>query len=353
MGFAVTEVCEKVRQGNSDLHEKKRVWGNFENPNKTRPVNRRQPLKTRLEKPTYAYKIASGRPLYRYYDATTGRWPSRDPIGDVGGPTWFEKFEDYVKLRESYKDEEREVIFVANSLGVSDKEKLAIQDYYNNHQQLLLRILFAPSESYGSVNLYGMVSNDTINKFDILGLIRYGLFNTGHGRNAFENRSWQGAGAGNSRGFGTGADFLNTVSGLRDITRLDVHAHGYNAGVIGNGNDNGFYQNGTSNEADARHIQDFIDAVRNGQIDLERNAEINFFNCNSDDLAQELSRALGQIGRGDVSVTGASGRVSPDHRTPMANRFERSGARVLDGGNFQTYRNGAAVGNPFNTRTYR
>jgi len=85
MGFAVTEVCEKVRQGNSDLHKKKRVWGNFSNPNKMRPANRRQPLKTQVGKTTYAYKIASGRPLYRYYDPTTGRWPSRDPIQERGG----------------------------------------------------------------------------------------------------------------------------------------------------------------------------------------------------------------------------------------------------------------------------
>ena len=85
MGFAVTEVCEKVRQGNSDLHKKKRVWGNFSNPNKMRPANRRQPLKTQVGKTTYAYKIASGRPLYRYYDPVTGRWRSRDPIEEKGG----------------------------------------------------------------------------------------------------------------------------------------------------------------------------------------------------------------------------------------------------------------------------
>ena len=152
MGFAVANVCEKSHQRKHTSPRKTASGDFFQNTNETRPANRRQPLKTRLGDRPSPTKTAPGVEYtglyyygYRYYDATTGRWPSRDPIGDVGGPTWFEKFEDYVKLRESYKDEEREVIFVANSLGVSDKEKLAIQDYYNNHQQLLLRILFAPS----------------------------------------------------------------------------------------------------------------------------------------------------------------------------------------------------------------
>ena len=75
MGFAVIKEIEKVRQGNPDLHEKNCVWGNFKTPNKTQSANRRQPLKTQQEKPTYAYKIASGRPI----------WPSRDPIEEAGG----------------------------------------------------------------------------------------------------------------------------------------------------------------------------------------------------------------------------------------------------------------------------
>jgi len=126
MGFAVTEVCEKVRQGNSDLHKKKRVWGNFSNPNKMRPANRRQPLKTQVGKTTYAYKIASGRPLYRYYDPVTGRWPSRDPLADEAF------FKDFVK-------------------GKSRNDRLKLRN-----------------ESLG--NIYGFVANDGINKKDYLGL---------------------------------------------------------------------------------------------------------------------------------------------------------------------------------------
>lgn len=75
MGFTVTKEIEEVRQGNSDLPSKNRVWGNFETPNKTRLENHRQPLKTQLGKPTYTYKIVSGRTL----------WPSRDPIEEYGG----------------------------------------------------------------------------------------------------------------------------------------------------------------------------------------------------------------------------------------------------------------------------
>ena len=53
MGFAVTNVCEKSRQG----------------------------------KHTSSRKTASGVLYYgyRYYDATVGRWPSRDPIEEGGG----------------------------------------------------------------------------------------------------------------------------------------------------------------------------------------------------------------------------------------------------------------------------
>jgi len=59
----------------SDPTAKNRVWDFFAESNRTRPVNRRQPLEPRRKNRPCSYKTASGRPY----------WPSRDPIGERGG----------------------------------------------------------------------------------------------------------------------------------------------------------------------------------------------------------------------------------------------------------------------------
>ena len=59
----------------SNLTAKNRVWGFFENSNRTRPANRRQPLETRRKNRLTPTKTASGIPY----------WPSRDPIEEKGG----------------------------------------------------------------------------------------------------------------------------------------------------------------------------------------------------------------------------------------------------------------------------
>jgi len=66
---------------------KNRVWGFFGNSNKTRPANRLQPAEPRRKIDPTTTKLASGVTDYgyRYYDPVTGRWPSRDPIGERGG----------------------------------------------------------------------------------------------------------------------------------------------------------------------------------------------------------------------------------------------------------------------------
>ena len=63
------------------------VWGFFGNSNKTRPANRLQPPELHRENRPATTKLASGVFFYgyRYYDPVTGRWPSRDPIGEQGG----------------------------------------------------------------------------------------------------------------------------------------------------------------------------------------------------------------------------------------------------------------------------
>jgi len=69
------------------LGSKNRVGDFFAKEGKSRPVNRLAAQQPRLEK-AHAYdETASGMFFYgfRYYDPVTGRWPSRDPIGENGG----------------------------------------------------------------------------------------------------------------------------------------------------------------------------------------------------------------------------------------------------------------------------
>jgi hypothetical protein len=61
--------------GASNLTAKNRVWGFFENSNRTRPANRRKPSELRRKIRPTPTKTASGIPY----------WPSRDPIQERGG----------------------------------------------------------------------------------------------------------------------------------------------------------------------------------------------------------------------------------------------------------------------------
>jgi hypothetical protein len=67
-----------------DPTAKNRVWGFFAESNRTRPVNRRQPLEPRRKNRPCSYKTASGRPY----------WPSRDPIEEFGLPDDYEDYEE-------------------------------------------------------------------------------------------------------------------------------------------------------------------------------------------------------------------------------------------------------------------
>jgi hypothetical protein len=58
-----------------ELTAKNRVWGFFENSNRTRPANRRKPQQPRRKIRLTPTKTASGIPY----------WPSRDPIEEEGG----------------------------------------------------------------------------------------------------------------------------------------------------------------------------------------------------------------------------------------------------------------------------
>jgi len=83
---------------------------------------------------------------YRYYDPVTGRWPSRDPIGERGGPRWFDH-------------QDREQFF----------RRLETEWGAYGWVARLLSPHFSSSE-YESPNLYGFVRNAPIGFLDYLGL---------------------------------------------------------------------------------------------------------------------------------------------------------------------------------------
>ena len=83
MGYTATY----PRQRKTHPTAKNRVWDFFAESNKSRSANRLQPPEPRRENDPTATKLASGVFFYgyRFYDPVTGRWPSRDPIEEIGG----------------------------------------------------------------------------------------------------------------------------------------------------------------------------------------------------------------------------------------------------------------------------
>jgi RHS repeat-associated protein len=188
------------------------------------------------------------------------------------------------------------------------------------------------------VNFYGYVGGDPAASWDPLGLIRYGLYGTVHHRAVFEQRAIAGAGRDKSFGFDSGLRMLAQLTRMKDITQVDIHSHAWAGGLVGDGSlDNGFYLDSISDRnliEGAMFVSGLAYLIEQHRIDFERNAQINFFGCNTDRLALELSMALGQIGRSDIRVTGATAGVGSRGK----------GAYVGEGGRFNTYAGGKLVG---------
>ena len=87
MGFHLTE------PPSSESHPtaKNRVWGFFGETQESCPKKSAAAQQPRWENHSTATKLASGVRYYgyRYYDPVTGRWPSRDPIGEEGGANLY------------------------------------------------------------------------------------------------------------------------------------------------------------------------------------------------------------------------------------------------------------------------
>jgi len=87
MGIVATSSRKTPRSKKSTPRQKSASGDFFEIANKSRLQNRPHPLKTQQKITPRTQKTASGVLYYgyRFYDPVTGRWPSRDPIGEKGG----------------------------------------------------------------------------------------------------------------------------------------------------------------------------------------------------------------------------------------------------------------------------
>ena len=219
-----------------------------------------------------------------------------------------------------------------------DEESGLHQNFYRSYDPETGRYLKRdPIGIEGGVNTYIYVlSNPTI-YIDPLGLDVYGFYNTGRDSGAFHGRAAKGAGLDNSKGFTTGKSLIDGLKNSPNITEANIHAHGASGGVIG--------ADGTANEglytapdsmdsSNAAYVSDVVKAVKDGSIDLSKGANINIFSCKGNNLASDLSRELGKIGRSDVTVTGASTNVSP---TKSGN------SAFAIGGTFNSYQGGVKV----------
>lgn len=168
---------------------------------------------------------------------------------------------------------------------------------------------------------------------------RVGLWAKGKDEGAFRERASMNSDS--NYGFSNGDEMIRILSEEGALSRIDIHSHGFESGVVGEGWDTGFYVVGYDANPEAAFVNDFVLSVIDGGIELAPNAEINFFGCNNAQLAESLSSYLGAIGRGDILATGATNSVYPksgtaagvDHRgsfNTYAGGRLRSSSKILD-----------------------
>lgn len=186
----------------------------------------------------------------------------------------------------------------------------------------------------GDLNPYGYVKNDPINWIDPLGWDRLGLAANGYDVNAFRHRAETGAGRSGTKTFDTGQDIRNAMDKAGKLDRVDIHSHATQNGVVGNGSDIGFYRDSYKDaKPGSTNVDEITDDIIEGRIEIEKNGQINFYGCNTDTIARELSERLTARGRKDVKVTGADNYV-----------YEKDGRAWVDHkGKFNTYQGGKKV----------
>lgn len=186
----------------------------------------------------------------------------------------------------------------------------------------------------GDLNPYGYVKNDPINWIDPLGWERLGLAANGPDVGAFRGRAEEGAGRNGTKTFNTGQDIRREMDKAGKLDRVDIHSHATQNGVVGNGADIGFYRDSyTNRQTGSTNVSEIADDIISGKIQIEKGGQINFYGCNTDAIAQELSQRLTAKGRKDIKVTGADDYVYP-----------KGGKAWVDNkGHFNTYQGGKKV----------
>jgi hypothetical protein len=151
---------------------------------------------------------------------------------------------------------------------------------------------------------------------------------------------------------------LEELSRTGPIDRVNFFDHGTVTGIIGgNQNSIGLYIGNPTNpvyhtlyrdvhgnplvfnydaifntgDRGQRSAEQLARAIAGGSINLAPSASITFFGCNSDGIASHLEFILNALGRGDISVTGASGEVYP---------INGGTASAVSGGWWNSYQHG-------------
>ncbi len=186
-----------------------------------------------------------------------------------------------------------------------------------------------PIGERGGLNLYGYVGNSPISWFDPLGLDPCGGYANGTGNsssdiNSFQDRAQQGAKASCTFGFASPTQLMDALKNAsKPVTRLDLHGHGVTWA---------FFTGDPAARVTEPDFNNLASAIADGSINMPKNSSIRLFACNQGENAQKLAKKLGELGRGDIKVTGAWSPVSPNSSETRAN------------GTFRTYQGGSQTG---------
>ncbi len=115
---------------------------------------------------------------YRYYDPLTGRWPSRDPMGDVAGNyKWFEAQKTMLELVSEIGWQK--AMIAADLASIGDIDYILAFDEIATDEISKLRQSLYSGEPSMVINLYLFVNNDPSSFYDYLGLSKGGKRNIG------------------------------------------------------------------------------------------------------------------------------------------------------------------------------
>jgi hypothetical protein len=185
------------------------------------------------------------------------------------------------------------------------------------------------------------------------------LAELGHDGNAFDARALKSADSQSEVGyFNNGEEIISQLQLLSasgaPIDRVAIHSHGFTCGVMGTDLNTGLYIGWEAHPARTRAASYNLLPGRNSDlpagaattteltsaiagsspsIKIATGGTIVFFGCNSIALASHLSAELGQAGRGDIKVVGASSQVSEKNGKPRIDR----------GATWQTYQAGKMI----------